>query len=114
MREFWAQTEAPAPDYEADWGTLNRLYTDVEVDSELEADDEMVRLAREYDKYSKEKTAAEKKQKIIKAQIQERIGNAAKVFGDGIKISRTAIKPSTVTYERRGYVQMRVTVKGEA
>lgn len=111
VRDFWAQESAPEPDYEVDWPTINRLYTTVETDGEIEADEELESLARQYDNQSKIKSVAEKEQRAIKAKIQERVGNAAKVFGEGIKISRTAIKPATVSYERKGYVAMRITVK---
>ena len=111
VAEFWASETPPAPDYEVDFGAINRLFTRIEPGEEIEMDAHTEDLCGQYSAAAAEATQAEKKKKEIKAQILERIGKAEKVFGENFKISRSRIKPAEVSYTRKGYTAFKVNKK---
>jgi putative phage-type endonuclease len=127
VAEFWASIDAgtpPPPLMPIDAQIVCALhgYSDGSV---INADKETAELMAQYDARRAEAKAAETASEVLKAQILERVGPAAKVLADGYTLSATQVKetPPTVITEamvgktyggRKGYRLFRVTHKEAA
>lgn len=113
--EFWRSIEAnepPAIDYKRDINLLTELYSSADNDKEIQADEEVVELAKQYLEAAKAHKLADEKKKEIKVKILEKIGDAAKVKHAEFSISAGVIDPVEVqAHVKNGYRNFKVTAK---
>ena len=108
-KEFQEMTEPPAPSYEQDADTINKIYSHAEVGEEIGAGEELDRLMGTYAHLHEIESGAAKGKSAVKAQIQEQIGTASKIFGSEYKITRSKVKPTDISYTRAGYLTFKMT-----
>lgn len=111
---FWAEVDsgiAPPIDWSADHATVVRLhgYSDPDKFVDLSGDAEAFDLAQEHCEASRIRKEADEVQKITKAKLLERVGDAsrARLMG-GYSISSWNVSESDISYTRKGYRAARV------
>ena len=106
---FWAEVdhEIPPPvDWEADAGTVARLYgyADELKVRNMTSDIETLELAREFRRLGGEIRDREKRRDVLKARMLERIGDAAKVnLPERFSISAPMVDGKEISYWRKPY-----------
>lgn len=112
---FWAEVDTGMPppiDWSADARTVSRLYgySDPLKVRNFRSDQALLAKAREHHRLGMEIRSREDRREVLKAQMLERIGDAAKVLlGDGFSISAGMVDGREVNYYRDPYRQFRVS-----
>lgn len=111
---FWRMIEhgkRPDPDYSKDGKTIEALWAGNGSDAvlDLTADNHLVDLADEKERIAGEKTAIEKRQKEIKAEMLHKLGSAsAGEIADGRVITAKTIIRKAYEVKESSYVDVRV------
>lgn len=126
-REFWqsiSANAAPEPVMPDDAEAVIRMHQYAEPGKLFDArnDASVASLVREYHQFGQAKADAEEQQKVRKAELLQRVGDAEKVLLDGYSVSCGLVGPSqgtlvtpgmvgTYVGGRAGYRLLRVTAK---
>lgn len=106
----------PSPDFARDSDFISELYLQSTEGKVLDAttDGEIAMLAREYQIWQKTGADAETQKKAIKAHVLTKIGDHAKVLGDGFSISAGTTRETVVeSFTKAPYRNFRVYWKKE-
>lgn len=113
---FWSsieKSEPPAPSFEKDAEFIRQLYSFAEPGKQMDPDAEITQWAASYHAIGLVIKESEEKRKALKAKMLMKLGDAEKCRGEGWSISAGMIGPAHVEYDRKGYRDFRVNVKGE-
>ncbi|MBP7622432.1 MAG: YqaJ viral recombinase family protein [Xanthomonadales bacterium] len=115
-RDFWKsidENNPPPPVMPDDAEAVIGMYQFAEPGRLLVAQDdaELLALVREYSEFKSVSNNAAEQAKVRQAEILQRIGDHEKVLLPGFNVSAGMIGPATVSYERAGYRNFRVTEK---
>lgn len=113
---FWKsidENNPPPPAMPDDAEAVIRMHQFAEPGKLLVAQDdsELLSLVREYQAFKAQARDAEEQAQVRKADILMRIGDHEKVLLPGFSVSAGMIGPATISYERAGYRNFRVTEK---
>lgn len=114
IESFWKSIEdgnPPSPDYERDSSFICSIYDQAKEGKISNATHEISSLARSYKEASERESIASKEKSAIKAKIIEIIKDNEKVLGEDFTISCGNVKPKTISYERAGYRNFKITFK---
>lgn len=107
-RAFW-ESPQPEPDFLADADFIAHLYAQATPGKVIQADQETVDLMAEYKLAAFEEAAAEKRKKVAKAKILERIGDAERVESEAYTLSAKMLAPVEVkAHVREGRRDFRI------
>jgi len=114
--EFWKSIESgqpPEPDLVRDSKTISLLYGSATKGKILEVgtDPFYSDLIKNYIDWRKQKKLADDHLKAIKSQILMKVGDAAKIVGDGYSVSMGEIKKDSYTVAAQSYRDFRVFEK---
>jgi len=115
-RDFWKsidENNPPPPVMPDDAEAVIGMYQFAEPGKLLVAQDdaELLALVREYSEFKSVSNNAAEQAKVRQAEILQRIGHHEKVLLPGFNVSAGMVGPATVSYERAGYRNFRVTEK---
>lgn len=111
VAEFWARTEAPAPDFAVDAKTISRLHGYSEAGKVIEADAETTQLLAEYAEAAAAYRTADDNKAAAKARVLLKIGDAERVHSEIGNLWAGQVKPTHVSYDRDGYRGFKLTEK---
>ncbi|NDF13641.1 MAG: hypothetical protein EB060_12615 [Proteobacteria bacterium] len=116
VMDFWTRVDSknpPEPSFERDAEVIRQLHQHVRPGTMMDAlgDAKMASLAMEYRRLGAEANAMEAKRQAIKAELLTLIGDHEKVAGDGFVISAGVVGPASVSYERKGYRDFRISAR---
>jgi putative phage-type endonuclease len=115
-REFWKSIDnnnPPPPVMPDDAEAVIGMYQFAEPGKLLVVQDdaELLALVREYRQFKTTASEADEQAQVRKAKILQHIGDHEKVLLPGFNVSASMIGPASVSYERAGYRNFRVTEK---
>lgn len=119
-RSFWASIDAntpPDPVMPDDAEAVIRMHQFAEPGKLFDArkDAAVASLVREYHQFGEAKRAAEEQQKVRKAELLQRVGDAESVLVNGFSVSCGLVGPAEIpAYTRAGYRLVRITPKKPA
>lgn len=106
---FWSLKQAPAPDYARDYEVISRLHGYSCAGKVIEATPEVATLMAEYRAAAADYSDAERRKKVAKAKILERIGEAERVESPEFVISAKQVQPCEIAaYTRDGFRGFRI------
>lgn len=117
--DFWRMVDAgkrPDPDYEKDGKLLEAMWASGGNSAilDLENDNHLVDLADEKERLASEKTAIEKRQAAVKAEIMHKLGGAAAAkIADGRLITAKKVEKASYTVKPSSYVLINVKAAKE-
>jgi putative phage-type endonuclease len=116
--EFWHSIDTntpPPPVMPDDAAAVIRMHGFAEpgklYDAKALGDDEIAGMLADYVRLGREAKDIEEIREVRKAELLQRIGDAEKVLVDGFSVTAGMVGPTTVSYERKGYRNFRVTAK---
>lgn len=119
--EFWHSIDTntpPPPVMPDDAEAVIRMHQFAEpgklYDAKARGDVEIAALLADYVRIGKEAKDLEEIREVRKAELLQRIGDAEKVLVDGFSVTAGMVGPTSVSYERKGYRNFRVTPKKPA
>lgn len=119
--EFWRSIDTntpPPPVMPDDADAVIRMHGFAEpgklYDAKARNDTEIAGMLADYVRLGREASDIEEIRKVRKAELLQRIGDAEKVLVDGYSVTAGMVAPTTVSYERAGYRNFRVTPKKPA
>ncbi len=116
---FWRsllEGREPQPDWQADAETIIRLHSTTEAGKVINCSqsEHFTALCETYDLLRQRRSADEKQQKAIKAEILTYMGDAQTALGHGCKVTTRDVAGQNVpAFTRRGFRDFRVTLTGD-
>lgn len=113
--KFWKSIDdnkPPEPDFIKDADFIISLNSKANADSEMESTEDIASLAKKYKQFADAAKEFEKKQKAIKAQILQLIGEHAKCRDEKFTISAGVTKSTEVkAFTKKGFRNFRINWK---
>lgn len=113
---FWHSVESGTPppfEFPKDNDLVSALYKYAEPGSVMDGNTEIDALVKKYKAASESAKTFMEERDRLKSELLVKIGQAEKVKGGAYTISAGMVGPTTVSYERQGYRNFRVTYRGE-
>lgn len=113
VAEFWAMTEAPAPDFTKDAEFIISQYKYAQPNKIMAATPDIEALATVYKAGAEVEKSGKAMKDAAKAELLMIIGDCEKVKGDTFSISAGLIGPSEYTVKRDGYRGFKISWKAQ-